>query len=219
MQQVGLGAFAHGVPEHLAEVAAVQPADRRDLLDGDVTLVVLLDEGEGFLDVKIPDPALAAAAPPRRALDQLVQEQKPVGDQVDGAGIAVVDDVHHFLFDHFAGVGVAGGVDGLGPADAGQMQAFVGPQAVELDPCVHPGGGGVGAVGGHLARHHQEPMPRGDGVHLLVGHQLAPALDDIMEQVMVAGIGPIGVGGGRALPPKLVKIQVDEALVSEHMEF
>ena len=85
VQQVGLGAFAYGIPEHLAEVTAVQPADRRNLLDGDVTLVVLLDEGEGFLDVKIPDPALAAAAPPRRALDQLVQEQKPVGDQIGRA--------------------------------------------------------------------------------------------------------------------------------------
>src|SRR5699024_9708338 len=103
VQQIGLGAFAYRVPEHLAEVAAVQPADRRELRDGDVTLVVLLDEGEGLRDVQIPDPALAAAAPPRRALDQLVQEQKPVGDQVDGAGIAVVDDVHHFLFNHFAG--------------------------------------------------------------------------------------------------------------------
>ena len=36
VQQIGLGAFTHSVPEHLAEIAAVQPADRCDLLNGDI---------------------------------------------------------------------------------------------------------------------------------------------------------------------------------------
>ena len=142
-----------------------------------------------------------------------------MGDQVDGAGFAVVDDVHHFVLHRLAGLGVAGGVDGFCAADAGQVQALMRPQAVELDPGVHPGVGRVGAVGGHLPRHHQEPMARGDGVFLAVGHQLAPSFNNIVEQIMVAGVGPVRVGGGSAFPAKLIEVQVNEAFIAEYMEF
>ena len=43
VQQEPLRAFAHGIPEHLAEIAAVQSAGG-DVLDGNIFTVMLLDE-------------------------------------------------------------------------------------------------------------------------------------------------------------------------------
>ena len=36
VQQESLRAFAHGIPEHLAEIAAVQSAEGGDILDGNI---------------------------------------------------------------------------------------------------------------------------------------------------------------------------------------
>ena len=58
VQQVGLGAFAHRPAEHLAEIAAVEAADLGDLLDRDIALEVLLDEGQRLLDVKVAQAVL-----------------------------------------------------------------------------------------------------------------------------------------------------------------
>ena len=44
VQQEPLWAFAHGIPEHLAEIAAVQSAEGGDILDGNIFAVMLLDE-------------------------------------------------------------------------------------------------------------------------------------------------------------------------------
>ena len=44
VQQEPLWAFAHGISEHLAEIAAVQSAEGGDILDGNIFAVMLLDE-------------------------------------------------------------------------------------------------------------------------------------------------------------------------------
>ena len=44
VQQEPLWAFAHGIPEHLAEIAAVQSAEGGDVLDGNIFAVMLLYE-------------------------------------------------------------------------------------------------------------------------------------------------------------------------------
>ena len=44
VQQEPLRAFAHGIPEHLAEIAAVQSAEGGDILDGNIFAVMLLYE-------------------------------------------------------------------------------------------------------------------------------------------------------------------------------
>ena len=62
-------------------------------------------------------------------------------------------------------------------------------------------------------------MARGDGVFLAVGHQLAPSFNNIVEQIMVAGVGPVRVGRGSAFPAKLIEVQVNEAFIAEYMEF
>ena len=219
VQKIGLGAFAHGVPEHLAEIAAVEPADLGDLLDGDVPLVVLVDEGQRLPDVEIPEPVLAAGAAVGGGLGQLVQKQKAVGDQVHRAGAAVVDDVEHLLLQQPARLAVLGGVDRLAGAQPGQIDPLVGPQPVELQPGIFPGVLLVGAVGGDLARHHQKALPGGDGVLGVVGQQHPPPGDDVVEQIVVAGVGPVGVGRGGALPAELIEVQVDEAFVPEYVEF
>ena len=44
VQQEPLWAFAHGISEYLAEIAAVQSAEGGDVLDGNIFAVMLLDE-------------------------------------------------------------------------------------------------------------------------------------------------------------------------------
>ena len=48
VQQEPLWAFAHGIPEHLAEIAAVQSAEGGDILDGNIFAVMLLYEGQSL---------------------------------------------------------------------------------------------------------------------------------------------------------------------------
>ena len=219
VEQVGLGALAHCIPEHLAEIAAVEAADRRDFLHRDIPLVVLLDEGQGLLDVKVPDPPLAAVTPPRGALDQAVQKQKAVGDQVDRAGVGVVDDVQHLLLDLPAGLGVAGGVDRLAAAEPCQVQALVGPQSVKFQPGVFPGVLRVGPVGGDLPRHNQKAVVRRDLVLGAVGQQHPPPRNGIVEQVVIAGIRAVGMGRTGPFPAELIQVQVNEAFVPKYMKF
>ena len=49
VQQEPLWAFAHGISEHLAEIAAVQSAEGGDVLDGNIFAVMLLYEGQSLL--------------------------------------------------------------------------------------------------------------------------------------------------------------------------
>ena len=49
MQQKPLWTFAHGISEHLAEIAAVQSAEGGDILDGNIFAVMLLYEGQSLL--------------------------------------------------------------------------------------------------------------------------------------------------------------------------
>ena len=44
VQQEPLRAFAHGISEHLTEIAAVQSAEGGDILDGNIFAVMLLYE-------------------------------------------------------------------------------------------------------------------------------------------------------------------------------
>ena len=48
VQQEPLWAFAHGIPEHLAKIAAVQSAEGGDILDGNIFAVMLLYEGQSL---------------------------------------------------------------------------------------------------------------------------------------------------------------------------
>ena len=48
VQQEPLWAFAHGISEHLAEIAAVQSAGGGDVLDGNIFAVMLLYEGQSL---------------------------------------------------------------------------------------------------------------------------------------------------------------------------
>ena len=60
VQQVCLRAFPYRIPEYLAEVAAVEPADGGDLLNGNIPLIIPVDKDQGFLDIEIPQTPLSA---------------------------------------------------------------------------------------------------------------------------------------------------------------
>ena len=57
VQQEPLWAFAHGISEHLAEIAAVQSADGGDILDGNIFAVMLLYERQSLLHIEVPQAA------------------------------------------------------------------------------------------------------------------------------------------------------------------
>ena len=218
VQKKGLGALAHGIPEELAEVASVQPAEGSDVLHRHVPLVVLLNEGKRLLHIKVPQAALALVLPCRRGFHQLVQKQKAPADLPDGAGLAVLHDLQHALPQLFASGPGAGGVDGLCRAQARQAQALAHAQAIELDPGVLPGVLFVRGVGGGLARQNQKPLPRPHRIHLVAHIQLTLPGDDVMEQIVVAPVRPVGVQRLGALPPVLIQVQIHKAFVLKHVE-
>ena len=201
VQQIFLRAFAHRIPENFAEIAAVQPADSGDVLDGNIILVVLVDEAQRLPHVEIPQPPLAKIAPGGGAGRQLFQKQEPMADEVNGVGVAVVDNVQHFVLQTLSRLPARRSVHRLCAADARRLNAFVGAQAVKFQPGVFPRLLLVGAVGGDLPRHDEKSLPGADVVHLLVGKQFALAGNDIMEQVMVSDMWAVGMAGVGALQP------------------
>ena len=80
----------------------------------------------------------------------------------------------------------------------------MGTQTVKLDPRVFPRILFIGTVGSDLTRSDQKTMPALDGVFLSVCKQQPFAGDDIVEQIVVAGIGTIGVQRLCLLPAILV---------------
>ena len=154
-----------------------------------------------------------------RGFHKLGQEQKAVADQVHGIGVSVVGDVQHFLAQLLSCVLTGRGVDGFRSADAGQPQAFLGPQPVKLNPCVFPWIPFICAVGGDLSGNHQKSVPPGDFVNLLISKQGARAGYDLVEQIMVSGMRAVGMRRYGPFPAKLVQIQVNKALIPENVKF
>ena len=54
VQQEPLRAFPHGIAEYFTEIAAIQAAERRNILDGNIFAVMLFDERQCFFHIKIP---------------------------------------------------------------------------------------------------------------------------------------------------------------------
>ena len=131
----------------------------------------------------------------------------------------MVDDVEHLFFQQAARLPVEGGVHRLMAADPRQAQAFSGTQAIEFDPGILPGVFPVGHIGGGHPRHDEKPVAALDGVGVVVGIQHPPPRNDVVEQVMVAGMGTVGVQRFGALPAVLVQVQVHKAFILENMEF
>ena len=119
VQQEGLGAFSHGFPKDLAKITSVQAAESGDFFNGDIPMVVFFDKGEGFLDVKIPQPPDVAVLSVCGGFRQLGKEQKTMANQMHRVGAAVVDDIHHLILKLLTGISVSSGVDRLTAADSG----------------------------------------------------------------------------------------------------
>ena len=193
VQQEPLRAFAHGIPEHLAEIAAVQPAEGGDILDGNIFAVMLLYEGLSLLHIEVPQAAGTLCLMGGRGLYKLIQKQKAVADLTHGAVLTVIYKEEHLLLQQLPGFSACRRVHRVLSADACKVQGFVGTQTVKLDPCVFPRILFIGTVGSDLTRSDQKTMPALDGVFLSVCKQKPFAGDDIVEQIVVAGIGTIGV--------------------------
>ena len=139
-----------------------------------------------------------------RGLYQLIQKQKAVANLTQGAVLTVIYKEEHLLLQQLPGFGACRRVHRVLSADACKVQGFVGTQTVKLDPGVFPRILFIGTVGSDLTRSDQKTMPALDGVFLPVCKQQPFAGDDIVEQIVVAGIGTIGVQRLCLLPAILV---------------
>ena len=110
----------------------------------------------------------------------------------------------HLLLQQLSGFGARRRVHRVLSADACKVQGFVGTQTVKLDPGVFPRILFIGTVGGDLTGNDQKPVPALDDVFLPVCKQQPFAGDDIVEQIVVAGLGTIGMQRLCLLPAILV---------------
>ena len=97
VQQEPLWAFAHGISEHLAEIAAVQSAEGGDILDGNIFAVMLLYEGQSLLHIEVPQAAGTLCLMGGRGLYKLIQKQKAVANLTQGAVLTVIYKEEHLL--------------------------------------------------------------------------------------------------------------------------
>ena len=90
-----MGRAAHILLENFAEITAVQLAHVGQLLHSDLPGVVVLHQGDGLLDVEIPELAAVELLPAGGGLDQPIHKQAKMADQMEGGGVRVVGDVEH----------------------------------------------------------------------------------------------------------------------------
>lgn len=154
---------------------------------------MLLYEGQSLLHIEVPQAAGTLCLMGGRGLYKLIQKQKAVADLTHGAVLTVIYQEEHLLLQQLSGFGARRRVHRVLSADACKVQGFVGTQTVKLDPCVFPRILFIGTVGSDLTRSDQKTMPALDDVFLSVCKQKPFAGDDIVEQIVVAGIGTIGV--------------------------
>ncbi len=70
--------------KYLSEITSVQAADRGDLFHSNRILKILLDVGEGFLDIEIPECAALAETHGAGGAHEKIDKQVQVADQVKG---------------------------------------------------------------------------------------------------------------------------------------
>ena len=158
VQQEPLWAFAHGISEHLAEIATVQSAEGGDVLDGNIFAVMLLYEGQSLLHIEVPQTAGTLCLMGGRGLYKLIQKQKAVADLTHGAVLTVIYQEEHLLLQQLSGFGARRRVHRVLSADACKVHGFVGTQTVKLDPCVFPRLLFIGTVGGDLTGSDQKTL-------------------------------------------------------------
>ena len=103
-------------------------------------------------------------------------------------------------------------------AEPGQPQAVLGLNAAKLHPGVAPGIVFVGAVGGHQVRTDEKALAPAEvvghrGAVLLADLHPAPAGDHIVEQVVVAHMGTVGMERLALLPAVLHQKEVHKVFI------
>ena len=216
LNQILLGRKAHGLLEELAKIAAVQTAGCGDLLHGHVSLVVLVDEAHGLLDIEIPQPFVAGFDPCLAALNDFIQQNHPQADLSDWGFFMVIQQKCHKPLDRVAAR--LGRIDGLGLAEARQGHALSGAHAVKLNPCIGPGVVLVGIIGTDLPRAEEKALARFEKEGLAAGLKLPRPADDVVKQKVISHCRAELVQRVTALPAELIQIQIHEAFILEHVK-
>ena len=108
-----LGRLSHIFMKYFSEITPVQPAGGGDILYGDIVLEILLDEGDGFFNIEIPQAVSLSDLGGGGRAHQGVHEQIEMADEVKGGFLPVIDDIQHFFLHFFANIFIAGFVDGI----------------------------------------------------------------------------------------------------------
>ena len=224
VEQKFLRCLSDGVLEDLAEVGAVQSADRSNILHRDVVLEVVFNVFQCLVDVEIPQRAVAHDFQRSSGTHQIIQKEIEVSDEVEGRGIAVFNDVQHLALHLFPQLLFAGVVDGRVQRKSGSLQHSLGTQSVELDPEVFPWGLVVGDVRGDLSGEDHEPLHApdivGDGLPFgIVRHKRSHTGEHIVEQEVVSARRPERMGRRTAFHAELEQPQIDEIFVGKYGEY
>lgn len=89
MHQELLRRLPHPLFEYFPKIIPAQPAHCGNLFYGDIRLIVLLDERQGLLDIKIPKTLGTAGILMGRGFDQLIQKQEIIPDHAQRASLGV----------------------------------------------------------------------------------------------------------------------------------
>ena len=99
-----LGRAALAFLKQLTEVTAVELAHRRDLLDRQISLVILLHKMDSLLNVEILQLDSVRFPLGGRGLDQSIQEQTQVPNLMEGRSCGIAGDIQHRVLE-FLGQG------------------------------------------------------------------------------------------------------------------
>ena len=108
-----LGRLSHIFMKYFSEITPVQPAGGGDILYGDIVLEILLDEGDGFFNIEIPQAVSLSDLGGGGRAHQGVHEQIEMADEVKGGFLPVIDDIQHFFLHFLTNIFIAGFVDGI----------------------------------------------------------------------------------------------------------
>ncbi len=102
----------------------------------------------------------------RRRAQHKIQKKVEMPDKVQGRLVFMMDDIQHFPYHIFAHFNRMGMINRITWRKTGNLNGFLGAQAIEFQPDIFPWCFGRGDIGGNLVRENHKALPGGDAVIL-----------------------------------------------------
>ena len=215
--------FAHGTVKDLAEIASIESAEGGYIFHGDVFLIMLLDEIHGLTQIEIAHTLALCAAARCARIDQVIKEQHAVSDQMEGRRCIVPDDMQEHLPQLLCIAGIDRTEHRLIDIQAGDVQQFLDPKPVKLNPGVLPWIVRISVIVINLLGTDEKALTGMQMMimHLLVdvaGFKRALSGKDEMEEIMVADSGTVTMLRFASFPAVLIQAEVYVAIVGEDLK-